>query len=89
MSTEQHVYTDQSLQQNSTKNQIMEWAFRLLPFLSWTHRINRGTLRHDLIAGLTGAIVVLPQGVAFATIAGAQEARHKLKIMLTLFVFKQ
>ncbi len=32
--------------------------------------INRQTLRADLMAGLTGAVVVLPQGVAFATIAG-------------------
>ena len=29
-----------------------------------------GVLRADLLAGLTGAIVVLPQGVAFATLAG-------------------
>ena len=27
-------------------------------------------MRADLLAGLTGALVVLPQGVAFATIAG-------------------
>ena len=32
--------------------------------------INGGTLKADLIAGLVGAIVVLPQGVAFATLAG-------------------
>lgn len=32
--------------------------------------VGRDTLRGDLIAGLTGAAVVLPQGVAFATIAG-------------------
>lgn len=32
--------------------------------------LNRETLRSDAMAGLTGAIVVLPQGVAFATIAG-------------------
>ena len=29
-----------------------------------------GTVRADLLAGLTGAVVVLPQGVAFATLAG-------------------
>lgn len=29
-----------------------------------------GALRADLLAGLTGAVVVLPQGVAFATLAG-------------------
>jgi SulP family sulfate permease len=43
---------------------------RFLPVLLWWPRVNRATLRQDLIAGLTGAIVVLPQGVAFATIAG-------------------
>jgi len=43
---------------------------RLLPFLSWLPGIRRGTLKADFIAGLTGAIIVLPQGVAFASIAG-------------------
>ncbi len=32
--------------------------------------VNRKTLRADLIAGITGAIIVIPQGVAFAMIAG-------------------
>jgi SulP family sulfate permease len=43
---------------------------RTLAFLQWWPRVNRETLRSDLIAGVTGAIIVLPQGVAFATIAG-------------------
>ena len=43
---------------------------RLLPFLQWWPRVNRVTLRADATAGAIGAIVVLPQGVAFATIAG-------------------
>ncbi len=46
------------------------WLVRLFPFIKWWHRVNRDTLRADFWAGLTGAIVVLPQGVAFATIAG-------------------
>ncbi len=45
------------------------WA-RVLPFLLWRGLFTRATLRADLLAGLTGAIIVLPQGVAFATIAG-------------------
>lgn len=32
--------------------------------------VGRATLKADLLAGLVGAIVVLPQGVAFATLAG-------------------
>ncbi len=42
----------------------------LFPFLKWFKFVNKETLRADLIAGLTGAVIVLPQGVAFATIAG-------------------
>jgi SulP family sulfate permease len=45
------------------------WSF-LLPFTSWLPNINKRDIRADLIAALTGAVVVLPQGVAFATIAG-------------------
>ncbi|MCX7893229.1 MAG: SulP family inorganic anion transporter [Burkholderiales bacterium] len=43
---------------------------RFLPFLQWWPLVNRDTLRADLVAGTIGAIVVLPQGVAFATLAG-------------------
>ncbi|MDH5609345.1 MAG: SulP family inorganic anion transporter [Cyclobacteriaceae bacterium] len=44
--------------------------YRFFPFLTWFKAVNNGTLRADFIAGITGAIVVLPQGVAFAIIAG-------------------
>jgi len=43
---------------------------QFLPFLSWFRLVNAQTLKADLIAGFTGAVIVLPQGVAFATIAG-------------------
>lgn len=43
---------------------------RALPFLRWWPRVDRNTLRADAAAGLTNAVVVLPQGVAFAIIAG-------------------
>jgi SulP family sulfate permease len=43
---------------------------RFFPFLQWWPTLSRRTLREDLLAGITGALIVLPQGVAFATIAG-------------------
>ncbi|MDH5512145.1 MAG: SulP family inorganic anion transporter [Gammaproteobacteria bacterium] len=43
---------------------------RLFPFLRWWPLVNRETLKADVIAGFTGAVIVLPQGVAFALIAG-------------------
>ncbi len=45
------------------------WSW-LIPFMSWLPKVSREDFRIDFMAGLTGAIVVLPQGVAFATIAG-------------------
>jgi SulP family sulfate permease len=42
----------------------------IFPFLAWMKLVNRDTLRADVVAGMTGAVIVLPQGVAFATIAG-------------------
>ncbi len=46
------------------------WLYRVLPFLRWWPDVTRSTLKADLIAALTGAMVVLPQAVAFAIIAG-------------------
>jgi len=46
------------------------WVFKLFPFLRWWPSVNAATTRDDAMAGLTGALIVLPQGVAFAIIAG-------------------
>ncbi len=43
---------------------------RFLPFLRWGRNMSRSSVKADVIAGLTGAAIVLPQGVAFAAIAG-------------------
>ena len=43
---------------------------RWFPFFIWGGDLNRQNLSDDLIAGLTGAVIVLPQGVAYAFIAG-------------------
>jgi SulP family sulfate permease len=49
------------------QSNFITWLF---PFLQWLPNVTQRDLKADFIAGLTGAIVVLPQGVAFATIAG-------------------
>ncbi len=46
------------------------WLPRIFPFLRWWPMVNRDTLRADGMAALAGAVIVLPQGVAFATLAG-------------------
>ena len=42
---------------------------RLLPFLEWP-RFTRETLRDDLVAGVTVALVAIPQSLAYAQLAG-------------------
>ena len=49
---------------------IQRQLYRFFPFLRWGKNLNKDIVRSDLIAGLTGAAIVLPQGVAFAAIAG-------------------
>ena len=41
-----------------------------LPFLNWWPLVNKDTFKSDLLAGLTGSIILVTQGVAFAYIAG-------------------
>jgi len=40
------------------------------PFLRWFTSVDKGSIRADIMAGLTGAVIVLPQGIAYAAIAG-------------------
>lgn len=44
------------------------WSVRL--FGGWVRELSPPTLRADALAGLLGAVLVLPQGIAFATLAG-------------------
>lgn len=40
-----------------------------LPFLRWGRHVDGRTVKADALAGLTGGIILVPQGVAFATVA--------------------
>jgi sulfate permease, SulP family len=47
---------------------VNELAARV--FGLWVRRLDAATLRADLVAGMLGALLVLPQGFAFASLAG-------------------
>ncbi len=51
-------------------SQILVILTRWLPFLIWLPKVTRKTIKADFSAGLTGAFIVMPQGVAYAMIAG-------------------
>jgi SulP family sulfate permease len=59
---------------------------RLFPFLAWRDRVTPANLRADLVAGAIGALVVLPQGVAYATLAGMPAAYGLYAAMLPVIV---
>lgn len=67
MISEYFDHTRAHIQKFLTRNHRQ---YKIFPFLRWWPSVTRATLRHDIIAGLVGAAIVLPQGVAFATIAG-------------------
>ncbi|MDK9707170.1 MAG: SulP family inorganic anion transporter [Desulforhopalus sp.] len=43
---------------------------KIFPFLSWLKGYNTNTFRQDFIAGLTVALVLIPQSMAYAQLAG-------------------
>ncbi|MEZ4971034.1 MAG: solute carrier family 26 protein [Flavobacteriaceae bacterium] len=43
---------------------------RFLPFLDWLPKYNRTLFGKDLVAGITVGIILIPQGMAYAMIAG-------------------
>ena len=61
-------------------------ATKLFPFLVWRDRVTGANVRADLVAGLVGALVVLPQAVAFATLAGMPPEYGLYSAMLPVVV---
>ena len=51
----------------STNARLLQRAF---PFAAWLPRIDRDVLRHDVVAGITVALVAIPQSLAYAQLAG-------------------
>ena len=54
----------------AAKRKKPKYLNTLFPFLVWWPLVNSRSLMADFMAGITGAVIVLPQGVAFAIIAG-------------------
>ena len=49
------------------QNNITQFVF---PFMSWIKLLDEGTVRKDIIAGITAGVLILPQAIALATLAG-------------------
>ena len=55
--------------QNKSEAYLGMGLQKIFPFLIWLP-LAKSTWKDDLIAGITGTIIVIPQAVAFAMIAG-------------------
>ena len=49
---------------------MMTMLYRILPFLSWFRHYSMNNLRIDALSGLTVALVLIPQSMAYAQLAG-------------------
>jgi sulfate permease, SulP family len=49
---------------------MMKWLSQYIPVLDWARNYERNSFKYDLIAGITVGIILIPQGMAYAWIAG-------------------
>ena len=60
---------------------------RIFPFLSWITNYNRSNFYGDLVAGLTVGIMLIPQGMAYALIAGMPPIYGLYAALVPQFVY--
>jgi len=60
---------------------------RILPLLGWLPGYRRQTLRYDLIAGLTVAVMLVPQSMAYAALAGMPPVTGLYAAIVPLVVY--
>ncbi|MDM8561887.1 SulP family inorganic anion transporter [Candidatus Marithioploca araucensis] len=46
------------------------WWHKLFPFLLWFPMLDRETIKVDIVAGIVAGVLILPQAIALATLAG-------------------
>lgn len=65
---------------------IRMFHINFFPARNWLNKINGYSLQSDAFAGFTNAAIVLPQGVAFATIAGLPPEYGLYTAMITAII---
>ena len=52
-----------------TRKMVLQYLWDLFPFTKWIHRYNVQWMIGDLVAGITIGAIVIPQGMAYASLA--------------------
>lgn len=64
----------------------MKWT-KYLPVTEWLGDYDRATFQHDLIAGLTVCVILIPQGMAYALLAGMPPIYGLYGGLIPLFLY--
>lgn len=54
----------------SSRLDLKQLLLRRIPILAWLPRYTLSKLLHDVLAGLTVGLTAIPQGIAYAIVAG-------------------
>jgi sulfate transporter 4 len=54
------------------KASFVAWLFRVFPILTWAREMTKSSIWTDVIAGITVGVVLIPQSMSYADIAGLQ-----------------
>eukprot|EP00056_Hartaetosiga_gracilis_P006463 m.96859 g.96859 ORF g.96859 m.96859 type:complete len:82 (-) comp12476_c0_seq1:1696-1941(-) len=57
----------------SLKENVKGYFLSFIPFITWLPHYSLSKARSDFVAGLTVGLMVVPQGLAYASIAGLDE----------------
>ncbi len=66
---------------------LPQWLIKLAPALHWMPHYARDELRADLVAGLTIAALLVPQGMAYALLAGLPPVHGLYASVLPLLLY--
>ena len=79
---------DEVTQTLGTRTGIVGLLYTLFPILYWLpHYPIRNYLRGDLISGLTVGVMIVPQAMGYATVAGVPQVNGLYTAMVPIFIY--
>jgi SulP family sulfate permease len=86
---DQDIFEKREFQKRPMYVRIFRFISKFLPFLVWLpeYRHHLSDLKSDILAGLTVGILIIPQGMAYAMIAGLPPVHGMYAALAPLFVY--
>lgn len=71
----------------SKGGQLNKFLKKRIPILGWLPKYNSENFVNDAIAGITVGLTVMPQGLAYATLAGLEPQVKRISLKKIFFTF--